>query len=109
MAKQKYGKFSKSSDIISAKNPFKMDSLKINYEVDSDEEDMIEDAESLKSEDPEEDEEFMGDEEDDFVVSDGHLSDQEMSDLELQDCERSKFFILLILEVIYNELLILKI
>jgi hypothetical protein len=60
----------------------------INYDLDSDEELMLEDAESIRSGDDEEEEDFEDDEEAGFVVSDGHLSDEELEDLDEE--ERSK-------------------
>ena len=84
------GIFKKTSSSISARNPLKKDEDQIEYELSSDEEEMLENAESLLSDDPEDEDDQFGDEEDDFVVPDGYLSDKEYDDLELDEGEKSK-------------------
>jgi hypothetical protein len=67
---------------INPKNPFKKDEYVLDYDKDSEEEYMEENAEDLKSQDgssEEDEEEESADVNEKWIVPDGHFSDEEMS------------------------------
>ena len=83
------------SSKINGKNPFSKDEYLIDYEKDSEDEYMEENAEDIKSSDKEdedeEEEEDEGKEEiDKFIVPDGHLSEDEISEKDILE-ERKMF------------------
>ena len=83
------------SSKIKGKNPFSKDEYLIDYDKDSEDEFMEENAEDIKSsdkeEEDEEEEEDEGKEEiDKFIVPDGHLSEDEISEKDILE-ERKMF------------------
>ena len=75
----------KKSNFISGRNPFKKDDFFIDYDKDSEEEFLEENAEDIKSvENSDEEEKELDEEEDEnkWIVPDGHLSQDEVSEIE---------------------------
>ena len=72
------GTFNKKSSLITARNPFRIDNVLIDYDMDSEDEWAEENGEDLEKKAGDEDEdEDMADEDqqsEGFIVSDGHLS-----------------------------------
>lgn len=73
--------------MISARNPFKRDDFIIDYDKDSEEEFLEENAEDIKSNensDVEEEKELVEDDEEEnkWIVPDGHLSQDEVSEID---------------------------
>ena len=75
--------FSKTSNRIDPRNPFKMDPDQVDYEMDSEDEIQEMNAENLEDVDDEEEEEEEEDEDDQFIVPDGYLSQGECSNKDL--------------------------
>ena len=77
------GVLKRSSVHISGTNPFGKDEELIDYEISSDEEFQLEEADSINSNAEVEDEEESAEgEEDDFVVPDGYFSESEVGSLD---------------------------
>jgi len=94
------GAFKRRSTKIGPLTPFAKDEELIDYELSSDEEFQLEEADSINSKMDEEDEEESGEaEEDNFVVPDGYLSDEEVGSLE----EDKSRFLLNLQKNIYKE------
>ena len=77
----------KRSNLISGRNPFKRDDFLIDYDKDSEEEFLEENAEDIKSNENSDEEEKEINEDDDeeenkWIVPDGHLSQDEVSELD---------------------------
>jgi len=76
----------KKSNSISSRNPFKRDDFMIDYDKDSEEEFLEENAEDIKSNEnsDEEEKEIVEDDEEEnkWIVPDGHLSQDEVSELD---------------------------
>ena len=75
---------SKRSSLINPKNPFKKDEYLIDYDKDSEEEFLEENAEDIKSNDNSDNEEEKNEDDEEeegncWIVPDGHLSADELS------------------------------
>ena len=81
------GVFKRRSDRVTAHQPFAKDEELIDYELSSDEELQLEEADSIntKGQDSEEEGSAHESEEDNFVVPDGYLSDEEFGSLDEED------------------------
>lgn len=84
------GLFKRRSDLVTARNPFSKDEDLIDYELSSDEEFQLEEADSIHSKAGDDEEEESGNEfeEDNFVVPDGYLSEEEFGSLDEDDKRR---------------------
>lgn len=81
------GVFKRRSDRVTAHQPFAKDEELIDYELSSDEELQLEEADSIntKAQDSEEEGSAHESQEDNFVVPDGYLSDEEFGSLDEED------------------------
>lgn len=81
------GLFKRRSNFVTARRPFSKDEDLIDYELSSDEEFQLEEADSIhtKAADDEEEESVNEEEEDNFVVPDGYLSEEEFGSLDEED------------------------
>lgn len=84
------GLFKRRSNFVTARRPISKDEDLIDYELSSDEEFQLEEADSINSKAADEDQEESGndEEEDNFVVPDGYLSEEEFGSLDEDDKRR---------------------
>jgi hypothetical protein len=81
------GMFKRRSLLVTPRNPISKDEDLIDYELSSDEEFQLEEADSIHSKAGDDEEEESGNEfeEDNFVVPDGYLSEEEFGSLDEED------------------------